>query len=412
MNEIIDADIDVRRFDVLGTIVFEDEIVDGEEPRADRMLARIDERTGFLVIDSARTARTGVQIYGDADGNTWGEYRPDEEVFAGDSLASLNMNVLTNDHPAAFVTAANVRDVQVGHTGADARRDGRFVVQSITVTDADTIREIKAGKRQLSRGYFARLVQDRGVADGQPFTVRQTNIRGNHLAIVDRGRAGPDVGIPLVRGDAFHTFTGEIQTMKTQDNEAPALESVVIDGETFDVPPAVAARLADAMNKPFGKSPDDDEEEDTATRTKSDGDVEALRAKLDALEAEAKTRADSEATRIDARVNLVTVAREVLGADAKTDGVSDAAIMRAVIVRVNPALEGRLDANASSPGYVRASFDACVDLHRSRVDAVAETNRVIFDAMNDGADAPTLDAEYSAYLNRYKYRPNGAGSEG
>ncbi len=472
LAEIVDSSVDVRRFDVLGEIHF-------DEARTDGVLARIDSTTGFLIVDAANTARTGVQIYGDGEGNTWGELRPDEEVFDDDSVQSMNMNVVTNDHPTAFVTKDNVREVQVGHTGADARRDGRFLVQSFTVTDQDTIRAIQAGKRQLSRGYFARLVKDVGVTEGQPHAVRQTNIRGNHLAIVDRGRAGPECGIGLVRGDAFtlHTedppmptnindgarlgallrrlmrekevttaqlasaagispstvsgiLAGDIDVPPIQrirgfaralgvsvsqleatlpkrenDNMNTDTKTVTIDGKDYEVPAAVAAQLADAGPMP----PDDDDEEEEDTMPKTADDTTALRAEIDALKADADSRSKSEAARIDARVNLVTTAREVLGPDARTTGVSDDALRRAVILHVQPALKGRLD--GESADYVRASFDACVDLHRNRAQVEADMNRVVFDAMSSGADEPTLDDEYASYLNRYKRTPATAGGE-
>ena len=391
----------VTRIDRLGEIHFDPE-------RQDGMLARVDAGTGFLRVD-AKISRTGVQLYSDADGNTWGEYRDPVEVFHPDALRSFEMSVLTNDHPAEFVTARNVKDVQVGHAGSDVRRDGIHVAASIVVTDADTIAAIKKGKTELSCGYTATLVRDTGATpEGATFAARQTNIRGNHVAIVDHGRAGPECRLLLARGDAFN-----ITQKANMPHEEITIDTVKVDieGQSFDVAPEVAKALAAKADAglPFDTDKDEDEEDNMPNKNDT-GDLVAMQAKIDALEADATSRRDSEGARIDARVALVTDAREILGSDAKTDGATDDAIRRAVIVKVNPGLKDRLDANKNDAGYLRASFDACLDLHRSRTDAVEETGRVIFDAMQAG-EREDLDAIETAYHDRYKHTGNAVKAE-
>jgi hypothetical protein len=100
----------------------------------------------------------------------------------------------------------------------------------------------------------------------------------------------------------------------------------------------------------------------------------------------------------------VTTARDILGAEAKTDGVSDAEIMRAAILAVSPTLAPRLDNNADDLGYLRASFDAAVDLHRSRATAEADTMAALFATANPEAksDAADPDALFAAYLSNLK----------
>jgi hypothetical protein len=376
-----------RRIDYLGEIHFDPERTDG-------VIATVDDATGFLRLD-ARLTRTGVFQYGDRDGNTWGELRTEDEVFDEAALRSFEMVVLTDDHPAEFVTAANVRDVQVGHVGSDVRRDGDFVIASIVVTDAKAIAAIRDGKRELSCGYTATVLQDSGVADdGTPFKGRQTQIRGNHVAIVDRGRAGPECRLLTDAEDAFTIHHPQEVNMAKEKTEDVA--TITIDGETIPVDPRVAAAFtkltADSETEPAKDQPMNHQD-------KKPEDATALRARVDVLEAEAAARAASESARIDARVSLVTTARDVLGADTTTTGVTDAALMRAVVLKVNPALEGRLDANKDAPGYLRAAFDAAVDLHREREAHTDEAPAAIFEAIKGGkTDADDLDALHAAYI--------------
>ncbi len=374
------SDSAVRRVDHLGTIHFDRERMDGA-------LATFTEE-GFLRVD-ARLTRTGVFTYGDGEGNTWGELRTPEEVFHEDALRSFEMVVLTDDHPAEFVNAANVRDVQVGHVGTDVRRDGDFVVASIVVTDEKTIRSITDGKVELSCGYTAQVIKEDGQTQaGESFAARQTAIRGNHVALVDRGRAGPRCRLKLQHGDAAQ----HLMETPMDKPETPELRTVTIDGVEHSVPVAVADALTTLRETP--------EETETTTMTNDNEEATRLRARVDALEAELSTARESETARIDARVNLVTTARDILGPDHRTDGVGDLALMRDVVLHVNPKLKDRLDANADDAGYLRASFEAAVDLHRDRATVADEIPTTLFDAMGGGEDRLDLDAEHRAYVNR------------
>jgi len=367
-------------------------------------LATVDPDTGFLRVD-ARLTRTGVFPYADANGETWGELRTEDEVFDDGALDSFRLAVVTDDHPSAFVTSKTVRDVQIGSVGTDVRRDGDYVRATLLITDADAIEAIQGGKKELSCGYTARVIQDQGVApDGATYAARQTQIRGNHVAVVDRGRAGPECRILDTPGASRTTIGDQTMTEKTE-NPREETRAIKIGDEMIDVAARVAAEIeslrADSMMRSRVTVSEEEEEEDV-----KDTDS-ALRAKVDALQAQLEETRASESDRIDARVRLVTTARDILGTEAKTDGVSDADIMRATILAVSPSLAPRLDNNAGDVGYLRASFDAAVDLHRSRASAEADTMAALFaTAEATKADAADPDALYADYLTRLKKGPN------
>lgn len=152
---------------------------------------------GRLRVDGALT-RSGVFVYRDGSGKERREYRAPDEVFAAHSLETFAAVPVTLDHPPVPVTAANAREYAVGLTGENVRRDGDHAVASLTVFDAAAVAAIEAGKRELSCGYEVDLVHESGVTpDGEHFDARQTNIRGNHVAIVDTGRAGPSAAIRM-----------------------------------------------------------------------------------------------------------------------------------------------------------------------------------------------------------------------
>lgn len=373
----------VRRVDYLGEVHLDPERTDGA-------LAQFTAE-GFLRVD-ARLTRVGVFTYGDAAGNTWGELRTPEEVFDADSLRSFEMVVLTDDHPQNFVDASNVKEVQVGHVGTDVRKDGDFVSASIVVTDPQVIRSIADGKVELSCGYTAQVIKEDGVSpNGTPFQARQTNIRGNHVALVTKGRAGPNCRLLMDSGDALTLME---TPMENQTIEKPAADTMEVE----ETPTPV--KVDEALTTEVEETPTPEKE---ISMKQNQDEATALRARVDALEAELAKTKEREASRIDARVNLVTTARGILGADHKTDGVADATLMREVVLHVNPSLKDRLDANAGDEGYLRASYEAAVDLHQDRATTADEISTTLFDAIKtDGAG--DLDAEHRAYVARLTNR--------
>lgn len=159
----------------------------------------------------ARFARSGVYRYagsevGRPDLASVNVYRPEDEVFAEDAMASFAHKAITLDHPAEPVTAANWSKVSVGYTEGRVARDGGFVEIPLMLADADAVKAVQSGAmKELSAGYTCQLVWGDGVApDGTAYQAKQVGIRGNHIALVAAGRAGPEcrVGDSAARTDS------------------------------------------------------------------------------------------------------------------------------------------------------------------------------------------------------------------
>lgn len=171
--------------------------------------ARID-HNGTLISGAAIT-RTGVFTYQhrDKDGKTFTtrELRHPEDVYHPDSVASFIQLPVTDEHPFdGRITPDNSQRLAVGNVGDTISRDGRFMVADLFVRHAPTIAKVRGddqnAKRELSCGYEAEVIEEDGVYEGERYDHRQTNIRGNHVAIVRAGRAGPDVKLHMDAGDA------------------------------------------------------------------------------------------------------------------------------------------------------------------------------------------------------------------
>ena len=65
----------------------------------------------------------------------------------------------------------------------------------IAVYSEDLKHNIENGKKELSLGYFCKYKKERGVFKGEVYDYIQTDMVGNHIALVDAGRCGSDVKV-------------------------------------------------------------------------------------------------------------------------------------------------------------------------------------------------------------------------
>lgn len=157
---------------------------------------------GYLLCVGVPIARTGVMEYGEGEipleaGDDGIIYvsRDSSDIFNKLTMASFEGKSVTVRHPENFVTPRNWKMVTNGTMHnvrkADERdEDGEEVlVADLLITDDFTISLVEGGLREVSCGYEAQYKQT-GKGRG-----RQTDIVGNHIALVEAGRAGPSYAI-------------------------------------------------------------------------------------------------------------------------------------------------------------------------------------------------------------------------
>lgn len=217
---------------------------------------------GFLGF-SARFARTGIQHYlGDeidpegkyltADGKRKFELgklypvnRPSREVFSDRAMGSFIAKPITNDHPTAGVNVDNWKDLTKGVIG-EVLRDGQYARMSGLITDKATIADYRAGKKQLSGGYATELVIGDGVNEfGDAFVAEQTDIGGNHCALVKLGRAGAACAI----SDSIAVCDANPAALADFSIKEPTTMKIKIGDAEVDATNGEAVRIAvDALN--------------------------------------------------------------------------------------------------------------------------------------------------------------------
>lgn len=329
----------------------------------------------------AYLSRTGVQTYLDEDGKPRREYRPPEEVFNADSLASFASVPVTDGHPPVFLDASNAAEYTKGATETPAA-DGTKTRAKLLVTDAALIAKMDGKKKlQVSLGYQCELEMKPGVTpSGEKYDAVQRNIRGNHVAIVPVGRAGPEVRVRMDALEAEDEVTNppEKKTMTfkaridgityefTTEQGQQAFEKY----EKTQTAALEAARKDAADAKATAEKVQAKLDEATDTLKKRDEEIKAMPAKL---------RAD-----MSARAALEAKAKKVLGDDVKLDGLDTKAVQLKVLEQLKP--DKKFDGKSAE--YIESRFDAAVEAFDEEDGFDASVKKLDADGDDDKATKP------------------------
>jgi uncharacterized protein len=346
---------------------------------------------GFLKVPG-RVARTGIQQYlakelGITDRNPLdviNVYRPPEEVFSAESLASYDAKDVTDDHPSEMVSADTYKKLTVGHVRGLGVQDGDFVFADLIVKDAEAIKKIETGKVQLSAGYTAEYVHSPGVTDdGQEYEFIQRDIRINHVALVDKARAGAMARV----------FD------KSPTGDKPMPRVTLDNGRAIEVQSeAEAALVQDALQQLKDKATNAEAKANKAQKT-----IDSMQAKLDAKDAELdKSKKASSDEAISKRLKeLETVkgrACKVAGKEFSCDSLDPMAIKRAALESLKMNLDGKSEA------YIEAAFDMAEEKAEEAEDEDEEDKKKSTDSLSRLAaslSSPVADGEKKSAKDRY-----------
>lgn len=302
-------------------------------------------RDGFLAV-RAKAARTGVYRYSgrevDPD-NTHGlrdkasvnVLRDDATVFDAAAVQSFIGKPITDNHPSEAVTSANWRDHARG-TIMGALRDGEYLAFDLLLTDAATIAKVDAGKRELSNGYGADLeFGSFKAADGTLCDARQSKITGgNHVALVDAGRAGSECAIKDGFALCDAITADELDRLKASlsDPKGNAVKKIVLDGLQVDLSDADAVSAAFDKLQGQIKTANDAKDKALADVATLTTDKATLDAKVTTLEKQVADAKLTPAALRDAAKAYAAVCdkAKALGVTV-TDAMDEPAIMRAAV---------------------------------------------------------------------------------
>lgn len=319
-----------------------------------------DNETGFLK-GSAIVAKIGVMAYLMADGTVVNELVPPETLFDEDSMKTLALKPVTNQHPDdRKVNSDNASFEQVGFTGEIiAQEDDIFLAANMVITDQWAIDSVEDGRQELSPGYEAELVFQSGEFKGQKFDAIQVARKYNHLAIVDNARGGTDIRMQLDGVDNFGFEKGVIIKDKN-DNSNPNKKEYsmkyTLDGIQYDADQQVINHIT-TLKKDSTDAKAEAITHKTALDTKT-AEYDALKVKYDELERRDTKKEIQDA--VDERLALERVATIILD---KIDGIEkldNRGLKLALVEKKFPELHKKID-DKTTDTYINALLDSIVE---------------------------------------------------
>lgn len=280
------------------------------------MTARLYDTNGWFEVKGNPLSKVGIFPYSGASIGAPAEdadkifqvYRPEEELASADTINSFKLQPIIDDHTMLGgddeegLTPAEEKGVH-GVIGEDVTYADGVLRGNIKIFSQDLAKKIKNGKTELSCGYRCRYDFTPGTWNGQQYDAIQRNLRGNHLALVDEGRMGPDVKVldhlkftvdakerPTVDMEKLKAALMAIIQMIDQagapvDPNAPPANNppppVPVKDEDPVDPNAPPAKVEDADTPPAETPPADKPAADAALRK----EVKTLRAELAGLKA-------------------------------------------------------------------------------------------------------------------------------
>ena len=166
------------------------------------------DNNGFLYVDSSPVLKAGVLEYlgcelsdtGMVDGvavepeKVYKVYIDKKELQAG--LQTFKLLPILNDHTwldgGEGLDGEDAKGYQEGTTGEGVYISDGMLYAPLKFTGQNIIKDIEQGKVELSASYTNILKR---ASEGSEYDFTAHDLRGNHIALVTRGRCGADVRV-------------------------------------------------------------------------------------------------------------------------------------------------------------------------------------------------------------------------
>lgn len=179
----------------------------------------------FARVGSQKYTAGSLQIPNMEDNTIIEVHREESEVFDTKSINSFRSVPVTVGHPKSIggnpaVHSGNSKELQVGMLEGLPVRDEDLLTGTLVISDQEAIELVEGGLVELSAGYTCNIE----LRDGKYY---QTDIKANHIAIVDKGRAGSVCSI----ADEDFIEEDNMTKKKVEDTETTTKEVEVTDAE-------------------------------------------------------------------------------------------------------------------------------------------------------------------------------------
>lgn len=316
-----------------------------------------------------------------------------KDLFCNDTINSVRGKPVTDGHPVDIDTGRPILVTPQNHdlyskgNVSEPWIDGEEIKAREIIYDENLITDIleRKSKREVSIGFMTDCDDTPGTYNGEQYDSAQRNIRVNHVAHVEAGRAGPQCSIHVdMKEDGmlkFRTDAGqeiEIDGANAKDTHA---ELVKLKGERDEAAGKVteADKTIEDLNKKVEILEKDQPEGDEIKKLKKD-----LGTAEDKLETanDAKEKLEGKLAEADKKrpEQVRQAARDyaALEADAKAAGVenidsmTDRQIKEGIISAKLPYKEG-VKVDDKSDEAVDARYEAAMEVCRAEANTADES---------------------------------------
>lgn len=182
-------------------------------------------------------------------------YRPEEELKKESTINSVNGIPIQLRHHADFADNP-AKETRIGATGTEATYKSPFLMNSLHFFDKKAIDLIESdAMKELSLAYrYKPDFKSSGEINGQKYDFTMRDLSGNHLALVEKGRAGREV---LVYDE-------------NPNSQGGIMDNLALDSMGFDQIKKLVGQLATAVNKLASERPAKVETETEKTETEEE----------------------------------------------------------------------------------------------------------------------------------------------
>ena len=182
-------------------------------------------------------------------------YRPEEELKKESTINSVNGIPIQLRHHADFADNP-AKETRIGATGTEATYKSPFLMNSLHFFDKKAIDLIESdAMKELSLAYrYKPDFKSSGEINGQKYDFTMRDLSGNHLALVEKGRAGREV---LVYDE-------------NPNSQGGIMDNLALDSMGFDQIKKLVGQLATAVNKLASERPAKVETETEKTETEAE----------------------------------------------------------------------------------------------------------------------------------------------
>ncbi|MGW1368453.1 DUF2213 domain-containing protein [Providencia hangzhouensis] len=294
------------------------------------MTKRTYDNNGWLEVKDNPISKVGVFDYLGAEigapvpDKIYRVLRPPEELASEATINSFKLTPFIIEHEmlGKHATPAEKKGIQ-GVIGENVYFDPPYLRANIKIFSDVALSNIDSGKIDLSPGYRSKYEFTSGIYEGQHYDVIQRHLRGNHLALVDEGRTGPDVA---VQDHLVITIdTKELIRMNEEENkEKQTTDECAFTAEQVTALKSIIAEVI-AQNKPSTDENPEEEKKSTDADPEEEQKAEEAVAAAEVAAEEATTgtpeAVEAAEVAIETAVEAIEEAKEHLD-QATTDSLN------------------------------------------------------------------------------------------